>query len=127
VSIYKPEVKVLIVEDDLINLLVAKKLLETHFTVSTASKVKDALEIVEIEKFDIILMDINLGDDEMDGIKVMKRIRSMPLSYAQKIYAVTSYAMPEDKQRFLQEGFDYYFAKPINKELIVERILSELN
>ena len=48
----------------------------------------------------------------------MKKIRNELNINSCKIYAVTSYALFDDRERFLKEGFDAYFSKPINKEHI---------
>ena len=117
--------KVLIVEDDPINMLIAEKLFSKHFNISKATNGHEALDLVANSDFDVILMDINLGDETLDGIDVMKKIRTELQKPAMKIYAVTSYAMPEDRERFLKEGFDEYFTKPINKQAILERLNQE--
>lgn len=119
-------ISVLIVEDDPINLLIARKLLEKHFTITSVMNGNAALEKVNQYHFDVILMDINLGDEDLDGIEVMRRIRQQEHLNELKIYALTSYAMPEDKERFINEGFDFYFPKPINKDLIIEKIKSDI-
>lgn len=119
-------IRVLIVEDDPINLLVAKKLLEKHFEITSATNGYQALEIIESSDFDLILMDINLGDDAIDGTEVMQKIKGNPNKKYIKIYAVTSYALPEDRERFLSFGFDYFFPKPINKDLIIEKIKEDI-
>lgn len=119
--------KVLIVEDDPINMLIATKLLGKHFAIETAKNGNEALKVVGDMEFDVILMDINLGDDNLDGVEVMKRIKTDLKKEQVKIYAVTSYAMPEDRERFLNEGFDKYFPKPINKNEIIESIQAEIN
>lgn len=121
------EIKVLIVEDDPINMLIARKLLEKHFKISTAVNGIDALNFIKNQAFDVVLMDINLGDDTLDGVEVMHRIKSNFPESNLKIYAVTSYAMPEDREKFLNEGFDAYFPKPINKDEIIERIHQDCN
>jgi len=120
------EITVLVVEDDPINMLVAQKLLEKSFIIYTASKANIALELISQQKFDIILMDINLGSDSIEGIELMQQIKNEEKENAPKIYAVTSYAMPEDKEKFLNFGFDWYFPKPISKEMIIEKIKLDL-
>ena len=82
--------------------------------------------VIEKFDFDVILMDINLGDDALDGTEVMLKIKANPNKNFIKIYAVTSYALPEDRDRFLNFGFDYYFPKPINKDLIIEKIKEDI-
>lgn len=113
---------ILVVEDDNINILVAEKLLEKHFNIHTAKSADEAIDSVTKTDFDVILMDINLGDDQLDGIDVMKKIRNEFKISSCKIYAVTSYALLDDRERFLKEGFDAYFSKPINKEHIIKTI-----
>jgi two-component system cell cycle response regulator DivK len=113
---------ILIVEDDPINILVAEKLLEKNFNIHTAKSALDAIDSVTKKYFDVILMDINLGDEQLDGIDVMKKIRNELNINSCKIYAVTSYALFDDREHFLKEGFDAYFSKPINKELIIKTI-----
>ena len=111
---------ILVVEDDPINILVAEKLLEKHFNIHKAKSADEAIDSVTKTYFDVILMDINLGDDQLDGIDVMKIGNEFKISLS-KIYAVTSYALFDDRNA-LKEGFDAYFSKPINKEHIIKTI-----
>ena len=113
---------ILVVEDDPINILVAEKLLERYINIHIAESAQDALDRVTKKSSDVILMDINLGDDQLDGIDVMKKIRNELNINSCKIYAVTSYALFDDREHFLKEGFDAYFSKPINKEHIIKTI-----
>jgi CheY-like chemotaxis protein len=113
--------KILIVEDDEINMYIMDRLLKNEFILSKAKNGDEALLLAEKNNFDVVLMDINLGNTSIDGIEVMKRIRIMENIKIPRIFAVTSYAMPEDRKRFLSLGFDSYFAKPLQKEdLILE-------
>ena len=113
---------ILVVEDDPINILVAEKLLERYFNIHIAKSAEAAIDSVTKNYFDVILMDINLGDVQLDGIDVMKKIRNELNINSCKIYAVTSYALFDDRERFLKEGFDAYFSIPINKEHIIKTI-----
>jgi len=114
--------KVLYVEDDAINALVMKKLLERDFQVAHVLDGETCLEIVEQEKFDVILMDINLGRGKMDGVETMKKVKQLAAYRTTPIIVVTSYAMPGDRRRFLNEGFDFYFEKPIEREPLIHQI-----
>jgi two-component system, cell cycle response regulator DivK len=114
--------KVLIVENDPINMLIARKFLETRFEVECTFNGEQALELVQENSFDVILMDINLGEDTLDGIQTMNKIREMPACKGIKVFAITSYAMPDDKDRFLNLGFDKYFAKPYDKNRLISAI-----
>jgi CheY-like chemotaxis protein len=114
--------KILIVEDDEINMYIMDKLLKKEFVLSKANNGDEALQLAGDNHFDVVLMDINLGNTSIDGIEVMKRIRCMEMHKSTPIFAVTSYAMPEDNRRFLDLGFDAYFAKPLQKENLIEKI-----
>ncbi len=110
-----PSLKVLLVEDDPVNQIVTKKQLE-HWkhSVSIANHGKEALEKLQVEYFDCILMDIQMP--VMDGITTTKCIREQEKTSGKhiKIIAFTAAAMVGDKERFLDAGMDDYLAKPID-------------
>jgi CheY-like chemotaxis protein len=114
--------RVLIVENDPINMLIARKFLEDRFEVDSSFSGEKALEMITEKAYDVVIMDINLGEDTLDGIEAMKRIREMPDRESTGVFAITSYAMPEDKDRFLELGFDEYFAKPYDKNILIQAI-----
>lgn len=113
-------ISILIVEDNALDTLIVQTLLQPHFNIETVKNGSDALAIIEDIKFDFILMDINLGNDSMDGIKLMGLIRDMPKHQNIKIFAVTAYA--EDGELIVKKGFDEIFIKPVMKEEIFEYI-----
>lgn len=113
---------ILIVEDDNISLFVLKKMLESDFNIHIASNSQEALQKIEYNPVDLILMDINLGEDSLDGIQLMKEIRKKESYKALPIFAITSYAMAEDQSNFLEEGFDSFLPKPIKKEELFKAI-----
>lgn len=114
--------KVLIVEDNKINALVLTKTIQKFCITKHVVNDKEAFKAVEEQDWDLIFMDINLGSNSLDGEEIMKTLKNRPESKDIKIMAVTSYAMPGDRQRFLDAGFDAYFSKPINKNLIVKEV-----
>jgi CheY-like chemotaxis protein len=114
--------KVLYVEDDAINALVMKKLLGTHYDVSHTPDGETCLALLATEPFDMILMDINLGHGQMNGVEILHAIKSNPSTAGMTVIAVTSYALPEDEQRFLQEGFSDYLAKPVDRKLLLDTL-----
>ena len=71
---------------------------------------------MEEKEFDIVLMDINLGDERMDGIRTMRIIKHNRKHRYVKVFAVTAYS--DDEQWFLKQGFDGLFVKPINEKMI---------
>ncbi len=111
---------ILVVEDNPLDSLIVKTLLQPHFNLEIVSDGYDALTIIEKIKFDIILMDINLGDDTIDGISLMKKIRKSEKHNGIKIFAVTAYA--ESSDYFIEQGFDELYVKPVIKEDIFEFI-----
>jgi len=113
---------VLIVENDPINMLIAHKFLEDRFDVDSSFSGEKALEMIAEKAYDVVIMDINLGEDTLDGIEAMKRIREMQDREQTGVFAITSYAMHEDKDRFLNLGFDEYFAKPYDKNILIQAI-----
>jgi two-component system, cell cycle response regulator DivK len=114
--------RILYVEDDAINALVMQKLLKSEFDVIHSLDGETCLEMLEKVKFDLILMDINLGKGKMNGVETMHAIRANPRTKDIKVITVTSYALPEDRERFLREGFDAYLAKPVDRELLLKTI-----
>jgi CheY-like chemotaxis protein len=114
--------KILYVEDDPINAFVILKLLATDFHVSHVPDGETCLTLIQEEQFDCILMDINLGKGKMDGIQAMKKVRELAPYKTVPIFALTSYAMPEDEKRFLSDGFDFYLSKPIERRVLIQHI-----
>ncbi|MCK9209692.1 MAG: PAS domain S-box protein [Ignavibacteriaceae bacterium] len=114
---------VLYVEDDLINQNVVKLYLRNFCSVETANDGKSALQLVSEKKYDIILMDINLGVG-MDGMTVTKEIRKMSQYADTPIIAVTAYAMESDKKEFLSGGCSHYLVKPFEKHELLDLITS---
>lgn len=113
---------ILIVEDDNISLFVLKKMLENDFSIHSASNSKEAFQKIDEVNIQLILMDINLGEDSLDGVKLMKAIRQNEAYQALPIFAITSYAMAEDQANFLDEGFDDFLPKPVKKNDLFKAI-----
>lgn len=108
--------KLLYVEDDQINALVVTKFLEKEHVVTIATSTSEALDRVKNDQFDLILMDISLGNGDEDGTWLLHQIKSIPGYKEIKVVALTAHALIDDRQKFLSEGFDSYLSKPINKE-----------
>lgn len=104
--------KVLYIEDDPINAFVLQRML-SHQAVDIAESGVEGMKMAAKVNYDLILMDINLGEDH-DGIHYMKELRKN--GYEDKpIVAVTGYALSGDRERLMEEGFDEYFSKPVEK------------
>ncbi len=118
---------ILYVEDNKINAMVMDKMLsKNHSKVIIAENGSQALKTVKEKNLDLILVDINLGLNQMDGCELLQRFRKLDIIKNTPVFAVTAYAMPGDKQRFINLGFDNYFSKPVNFEKLLS-VISNLN
>ncbi len=114
---------ILYVEDNKINAMVMDKMLSMNDSkVTIAENGSQALKVVKEKKLDLILVDINLGLNQMDGCELLQRFRKLEILKNIPVFAVTAYAMPGDKQRFLSLGFDNYFSKPVNFDELLSTI-----
>ncbi len=119
------KLKILVVEDDFMNMILVKEILSLHgYEVLEAGNGKEAVEKASKEKPDLILMDINLP--EMDGVTATKKIKAEESTKKIPIYALTASVMKGDAEKFLGEGFDGYLAKPIETKKLIESIESGL-
>lgn len=109
---------ILVVEDNSIDVLVMKALLEKYFHLHVVGNGHDALKAMETNTFDIVLADINLKDDTMDGIGLLKKIRENKAYDSTRVFAVTAYY--ENRSYFLEQGFDELLTKPVIKEEILD-------
>ncbi len=104
---------ILVVEDNMINQLIMEELLQkTNAKVSIADNGQIAVDMVEKEKFDIVLMDMQMP--VMDGIQATGVIRQKYNSDELPIIAVTANAMKEDKEKGIKMGLNDYLTKPID-------------
>lgn len=114
---------ILYVEDNKVNAMVMDKMLskeDSHIII--AENGLKALEIVQNHTPDLILLDINLGKNQMDGCQLLKKIQALPIHKNTPIFAVTAYAMPGDETHFINLGFDQYFSKPVNFPALLSAI-----
>ena len=121
-----PGVRVLVVDDEPMNLLVARGIFETYgMTVDTAASGAEALGVCADNDYDIIFMDHMMPG--MDGVEAMRRLRADAGRMRKElcIVALTANAISSAKEMFLSEGFDAFLPKPI--ELMeLERVLKHV-
>lgn len=117
--------KVLIVEDNELNMKLFKDLLEVHDiqTVDTRNG-NDAIELARKEKPDLILMDIQLP--EISGLDITKMIKEDEELLSIPIIAVTAFAMKGDEEKIREGGFEDYISKPISVPNFLEVIQQHL-
>ncbi|MCR5402299.1 MAG: response regulator [Butyrivibrio sp.] len=128
----KPEyngVKALVVDDEPMNLVVAKGLFEEYkMMIETAESGMEAISRFEKDSYDVIFMDHMMP--EMDGVEAMKRIKRIAELEGRdvRIIALTANAVSGAKEMFLREGFDGFIPKPIKIskfESVMDRVLSD--
>lgn len=113
-SFIAPEARILVVDDNEMNLKVAKALLkETMVQVTLCESGQACLNLLEEQTFDIILLDHMMP--VMDGIETLKRIKKMDNPDCRKIpvVALTANAISGVRTMYLEAGFDNYLSKPI--------------
>jgi len=119
------EIRVLIAEDNRINQLVAKKMIQqVTKNIIVANNGKEAVDQFLKNQFDVIFMDIQMP--VMDGEQAIKEIRTIEKTSGQKtfIVALTANAMKGDRERFISCGADEYLPKPIKKDVLFKIIES---
>jgi CheY-like chemotaxis protein len=122
--------KILVVEDNDMNMQLVEYLLEEGgFDIVKATSGEEALAITSDDEslatFDLILMDIHLPG--MDGLSVVRRMKSNHRTSRIPILALTAHAMRGDKDRFLEAGCDGYISKPIDVKTFINSILQYLH
>ncbi len=109
-----PDVKILIVDDNIINLKVESGLMKNYrFKIDTALSGKEALEKLESKDYDMVFMDHMMP--EMDGVDTLHRIRDKAGIYYANIpvIALTANAVAGAREMLLSEGFQDFLAKPV--------------
>jgi len=114
---------ILLAEDNPINQKLAVRLLEKMgHSVSVAANGKEVLSALDTEKFDLVLMDVQMP--EMDGLAATKAIRDREKDRGEHVpvVAMTAYALKDDIERCLKAGMDGHLSKPVDKRELFETI-----
>ncbi len=114
---WKP--KLLLVEDEITNIKIAKLYLADFGDVDVAENGDDAIKLTKSNLYSAILMDINLGQG-LSGIEVTKEIKKDVRYKDVPIIAYTAFALEGDKENFLNEGCTHYLPKPCSKEELID-------
>ena len=108
-----PGETVLVIEDNEKNRRLVRVLLRSrHYQILEAASGDEALAILERQRPDLILMDIQLP--EIDGLSLTRLIKEDMRHTDVPIIALTAYAMKGDQEKFIEAGCDGYISKPIN-------------
>lgn len=112
-----PDVRVLVVDDNSLNLRVAELMMgQLDLQVTLCSSGKECLELIQKEHFDVVFLDHMMPG--MDGIEVLKNSKMLTNNLCAKtpFVALTANAIVGAKEMYLQEGFDDYLCKPIRMD-----------
>ena len=115
--------RILLAEDGLVNQKVARGLLEARgHEVVVANNGREAVEAVEREAYDLVLMDVQMP--EMDGLEATSVIRDREQTTGDHMHivAMTAHALHSDRERCLQAGMDAYLSKPVQPQALYDLI-----
>ena len=118
--------RVLVIDDTEANVQLCSYILKKqgHESIEARNGL-DGVDSAIKEKPDLILLDIQLPD--IDGLEVAKRIRDSETDDNTPIIAVTSYAMPGDREMIMEAGCNGYIPKPINVDQFMEEVDKHLH
>ena len=127
ISFTAPKAKILVVDDNEVNLLVARGFMKRYgIAIEMATRGIDAVAMVKKKKYDIIFMDHLMP--EMDGIETAEEIRKIDNDYAKYIpvVALTANVSEDVKKMFMEKGFRGFMAKPIQSDVLSGILLKNL-
>jgi len=120
----KPDLRILLAEDNAVNQMVALRMLERlGYRADTAVNGQEVLEALQNRSYDIVLMDVQMP--EMDGLEAARRIRSSK-SGQPYIIAMTAHAMKGDREVCMEAGMNDYVSKPVRMEELRAAIMRSL-
>lgn len=115
--------RLLLAEDNVVNVRVAKALLEDHFeTIDVAGTGKEALRMLELQDYEMILMDLQMP--EMDGMQATREIRKRREWSGIPIIALSANAFASDRNNCLAAGMQDFLEKPITRSAL-HRVLEQ--
>jgi CheY-like chemotaxis protein len=110
-----------VAEDNPVNQKVAMRMLsKLGCAASAVANGAEALEAVQTQNFDVVLMDCQMP--EMDGFEATRQIRQLGLTHRPPILALTANAMQGDRELCVEAGMDDYLTKPIELRILAEAL-----
>jgi CheY-like chemotaxis protein len=113
--------RLLVVEDNLVNQkVILARLNRLGYPVDTACNGEEALQMLEVNHYDLVLMDCQMPI--MDGYETTARIRNLERFRKLPVIALTANALPGDREKCLSAGMSDYLVKPVNSEHLKEKL-----
>jgi len=117
----KNTLKILMVEDDELNIRLVSSFLKDKYNLDSATSGEEALKKSIDNQYDVFLMDIGLKK-EMTGLDVTNKLRKMSKYHNTPIIALTAYALSGDKQRIISAGCSHYLSKPFTRHQLLHML-----
>ena len=125
VSFVAPKGKILVVDDNKVNLKVFKSLLKhTMINIYQAESGQECIDFLEKEKVDMVFLDHMMPG--MDGIETFRVLKEMGINNDTPVIMLTANAIIGDKEKYIEEGFDDFISKPIMLEELENMIIRYL-
>lgn len=119
-----PTAHLLIVDDDEALTVLLRGILEPHYHVTVNSNGQEALHLLPQHKYDLILCDIHMPD--FDGFQVLAGVRNMPDYADTPVILISGVSDSSDIVRGLEKGANDYLSKPVDKQVALARIRTQL-
>ena len=124
-SFRAPNAHILVIDDTEINLSVIKNLLKkTMINIDTADSAMSGIELLRNNKYDVMLIDYMMP--KMDGIEALHYMKDEGLVGDMKCVILTANAVSGVREMYISEGFDDYLSKPVNPDLLEQRLIEWL-
>ena len=117
----QPRRKVLVVDDNPDMHVLLRHYFKDGYDIVVTSTAQAGLEASAAQIYDLVLLDINLGKG-MTGVDVLQRMRLMDTYATTPIIALTAYALPGDRERFIEAGFTEYLGKPFSRAMMMKTV-----
>ncbi len=117
--------RLLVVDDNFSARLLLERMLRDVAEADTAASADEALTLAAATDYDLVLLDIHLSD-ESSGVEVMQQLRRRPAYHGVPVIAFTAFALPGDRDRFLNMGFTGYLGKPFTKQQLFDTLADAL-
>ena len=117
---------VLIVEDNPDTRMLVERILQRTYRVHAVADARSALALMDEHHFDGFVLDINLGGKET-GVDILRIARTLPGYENVFAIALTAYALPGDRERFLLAGFNKYVPKPFTRSTLMAALSDGLS